>query len=94
VNHIIYQYTIPINKPDRYKRQLVLNALSKKKCEKDDITRIVEASPGLEDHPAGVKEDGQEEGSSPSHPSPELNDLRRDNIRKELEGNLMPRDTR
>ena len=48
----------------------------------------------MEDHPAGGKEDGEEEGSSPSQPSPELNDLRRDNIRKELEGNLMPRDTR
>ena len=91
MNHInlSIQYSLSIY-PDRYKRQLVLNALSKKKCEKDDITRIVEASPGLEDHPAGVKE----EGSSPSQPSPELNELRRNNIRKELEGNLMPRDTR
>ena len=77
----------------RFKRQKVLDALSTgtiAKCDIEEcITRLVKASPGLEDRPTDdVPEDG--EGS----PSPELNDIRRTNIRSDLVDNLMPRDTR
>ncbi|KAL7537834.1 hypothetical protein ACHAXR_008107 [Thalassiosira sp. AJA248-18] len=67
----------------RFKRQQVLDAVSDN-ADKDSICRLVDAAPGLEHTPAAT------EGVPPEA----LYDLRRKNIRKELENNLMPRDTR
>ena len=77
----------------RFKRQKVLDALSTgtiAKCDiEDHITRLVKASPGLEDRPT---DDAPEDEGSP--PDASLNDIRRSNIRSDLVDNLMPRDTR
>eukprot|EP00571_Detonula_confervacea_P013988 CAMPEP_0172305190 /NCGR_PEP_ID=MMETSP1058-20130122/6527_1 /TAXON_ID=83371 /ORGANISM="Detonula confervacea, Strain CCMP 353" /LENGTH=427 /DNA_ID=CAMNT_0013016713 /DNA_START=20 /DNA_END=1303 /DNA_ORIENTATION=+ len=67
----------------RFKRQKVLDAISHSKANDDDITRLVDAAPGLEH--CTPDEDAS------SHM---VNDLRRKNIRNDLEGKLLPRDTR
>lgn len=69
----------------RFKRQKVLDALTTSKCDKESITRLVGAAPGLEN------------SSSPNATgggSQMMNDLRRRNIRNDLEDNLLPRETR
>eukprot|EP00581_Thalassiosira_minuscula_P009817 CAMPEP_0183702496 /NCGR_PEP_ID=MMETSP0737-20130205/577_1 /TAXON_ID=385413 /ORGANISM="Thalassiosira miniscula, Strain CCMP1093" /LENGTH=387 /DNA_ID=CAMNT_0025929111 /DNA_START=161 /DNA_END=1327 /DNA_ORIENTATION=+ len=69
----------------RFKRQKVLDAITLGKADKEAICSLVDAPPGLEDYPDHAAED-----ASPSA----VKDLRRRNIRKDLEHNLMPRDTK
>lgn len=71
----------------RYKRQKVLDAVSRGNTDKDAIVNIVEAVPGLEKDPASDED-------APDPPNLEArNDLQRKNITGGLEGNLLPRDT-
>jgi len=77
----------------RFKRKKVLDAISAGRNEKEDIAALVGASPGLEDRPEAASIVRGEDGKATSPPR-ELNDLRRADIRSQLEGNLLPRDTR
>lgn len=73
----------------RYKRQKVI-ALNDANNNKETITNLVHASPGMEDYACGKTTTTLPEGMSLE----EVNKLRRLNIRKEMEGNLKPRDSR
>lgn len=89
----------------RFKRQKVLDAISSRdngngKIGKDDISRLIEAPPGLEeDQDTKTKnatdEADDDDDASPSSPKTE-NDLRlrRATIRNELQDNLLPRESR
>ena len=66
----------------RFKRQKVIGL---DKASKDDITALVEAAPGLENCYPPAPQD-----ASPQ----EINKLRKQNIRKDMENNLEPRDTK
>ena len=71
----------------RFKRQKVIALQqSNQDANKDDITNLVQAAPGLEDYSRGL-------ATLPQEASPEeVHDLRRANIHKEMENNLAPRD--
>ena len=73
----------------RFKRQKVIALQqSNQDANKDDITNLVQAAPGLEDYARGG-------ATLPQDVSPEeVYNLRRANIHKEMEHNLAPRDTR
>mmetsp|Transcript_26253 Transcript_26253/g.44793 ORF Transcript_26253/g.44793 Transcript_26253/m.44793 type:complete len:386 (+) Transcript_26253:158-1315(+) len=71
----------------RFKRQKVLDAIALGKSDRDDICRLIDAAPGLEHYPP------RETEGDPSS-DPVMNELRRKNIRKDLEHNLLPRNTR
>ena len=73
----------------RFKRQKVIALQqSNQDANKDDITNLVQAAPGLEDYARGG-------AALPQDVSPEeVYNLRRANIHKEMEHNLAPRDTR
>ena len=73
----------------RFKRQKVIALQqSNQDANKDDITNLVKAAPGLEDYAQGL-------ATLPQDASPEeVYHLRRANIHKEMENNLAPRDTR
>ena len=66
----------------RFKRQKVIEL---GKASKDDITALVEAAPGLENCYPPAPQD-----ASPQ----DINQLRKQNIRKDMENNLEPRDTK
>ena len=66
----------------RFKRQKVIEL---GKASKDDITALVKASPGLENCYPPAPQD-----ASPQ----DINKLRKQNIRKDMENNLEPRDTK
>jgi len=69
----------------RFKRQMVLHAISHSNADKGVITRLVNALPGLEHH----------HGSTiPPLVLCTMNDMRRNSIRTALEKHLLPRDTR
>eukprot|EP00581_Thalassiosira_minuscula_P017626 CAMPEP_0183717810 /NCGR_PEP_ID=MMETSP0737-20130205/11284_1 /TAXON_ID=385413 /ORGANISM="Thalassiosira miniscula, Strain CCMP1093" /LENGTH=404 /DNA_ID=CAMNT_0025947287 /DNA_START=240 /DNA_END=1454 /DNA_ORIENTATION=- len=70
----------------RYKRQKVLQAIADGQYEKEDIAALVEAAPGLEGHPRATEEE--------YYSKSDVEDLRREKICKDLENNLLPRDTR
>ena len=73
----------------RFKRQKVI-ALKQsiQDANKDDITNLVQAAPGLEDYSRGL-------ATLPQEASPEeVYNLRRANIHKDMVNNLAPRDTR
>jgi len=73
----------------RYKRQKVI-ALNDANNNKETITNLVDASPGMEDYVYGTTTTTLLKGMSLE----EVNKLRRLKIRKEMEGNLKPRDSR
>jgi len=76
----------------RFKRTKVLDAIAVERLRKDEICRLIEVPPGLEDRPAddGDGEDGpRQEGRDAL-----LLDHRRSSIRGELESNLLPREGR
>jgi len=74
----------------RYKRQKVI-ALNDANNNKKTITNLVNASPGMEDYLCGrTTATTLLEGMSLE----EVNKLRRLNIRKEMQNNLKPRDSR
>ena len=86
----------------RFKRQIVLNAISSSLGDKDDIVRLVTCSPGLEhatpdDIAAKMAEAApkpdSEEGERRQTLTP-LQALRNSGIRADLKNNLLPRDTR
>ena len=66
----------------RFKRQKVIGL---GKASKDDITALVEAAPGLENCYPPAPQD-----ASPQ----DINKVRKQNIRKDMENNLEPRDTK
>ena len=73
----------------RFKRQKVIALQqSNQDSNKDDITNLVQAAPGLEDYARGG-------ATLPQDVSPEeVYNLRRANIHKDMVNNLAPRDTR
>ena len=73
----------------RYKRQKVI-ALTDANNNKETITNLVNASPGMEDYVCGTTTTTLPKGMSLE----EVNKLRRLNIRKEMLNNLKPRDSR
>ena len=75
----------------RYKRQKVIALNDATNNNKETITNLVNASPGMEDYACGrTATTTLPKGMSLE----EVNKLRRLNIRKEMEGNLKPRDSR
>ena len=73
----------------RYKRQKVI-ALNDANNNKETITNLVNVSPGMEDYVCGTTTTTLPEDMSLE----EVNKLRRLNIRKEMQNNLKPRDSR
>eukprot|EP00581_Thalassiosira_minuscula_P029471 CAMPEP_0183761282 /NCGR_PEP_ID=MMETSP0739-20130205/8334_1 /TAXON_ID=385413 /ORGANISM="Thalassiosira miniscula, Strain CCMP1093" /LENGTH=407 /DNA_ID=CAMNT_0025999399 /DNA_START=95 /DNA_END=1318 /DNA_ORIENTATION=- len=69
----------------RFKRQKALEAIASGTADKEAISNLLMAAPGMEHYPSNATK------MASLH---QLNDLRRQNIRKDLENNLLPRDTR
>jgi len=96
-NHLILMALVPKPKRPlsafnlfyRYKRQKVI-ALHDAINNKETIKNLVNTSPGMEDYVCGTTATTLPKGMSLE----EVNKLRRLNIRKEMQNNLKPRDSR